>query len=95
MLKCKSLFFLGAGGVGGLDPGEELHPGSSGLREGPEQRAEVTSETQDPGWRTAGPPLAAAGVDAFDEFLCWKKLQYLEFQFSFIHLQTTFELTYI
>lgn len=36
---------LGAGGVGGLDQGEELHPGSSGLREGPEQRLEVTAET--------------------------------------------------
>lgn len=53
---------LGAGGVGGLDPGEKLHPGVSGLREGPEQRAEVATETQDSGRGAAGAPLAAAGV---------------------------------
>ena len=61
---CLFVLLLGAGGVGGVDQGEELHPGSSGLREGFEQCAEVTTETQNSGWRTAGSPLAAAGV-------CW------------------------
>lgn len=71
---------LGAGGVGGLDQGEELHPGSSGLWEGPEQCAEVTTKTQDSGWRTAGSPVAAAGVCAC-VFLsvCVCKNQHLEY----------------
>lgn len=64
ILVCLFVLLLGAGGVGGLDQGEELHPGSSGLWEGPEQCTEVTSETQDSGWRTAGSPVAAAGVCA-------------------------------
>lgn len=55
---------LGAGGVGGLDQGEELHLGSSGLWEGSEQCAEITTKTQDSGWRTAGSPVTAAGVCA-------------------------------
>ena len=60
------LFYLvGAGGVGGLDQGEELHSGRSGLWQGPEQRAEVTTKTQDSGWRTAGSPVTAAGVLVF------------------------------
>lgn len=44
-----------------MDPGEELHPGVSGLRQRPEQRSEAAAETQDSGRRAAGSPLAAAG----------------------------------
>lgn len=81
---------LGAGGVGSLDQGEELHPWGSGLWEGPEQCAEVTTKTQDAGWRTAGSPVAAAGVCAcvfvflsvcVSENEHLEYLQYLEFLF--------------
>lgn len=63
-LICLFVLLLGAGGVGGLDQGEELHLGSSGLWEGSEQCAEITTKTQDSGWRTAGSPVTAAGVCA-------------------------------
>lgn len=60
-----SVLLLGTGGVGGLDQGEELHPGSSGLWERPEQCAALTAETQDSGWRAVGSPLTAAGLFVF------------------------------
>ncbi len=80
---CLLVSLLGAGGVGGLDQGEELHPGSSGLWEGLEQCAEVTAKTQDSGWRTAGSPVAAAGVCAtcVCVFICVCENQHLEFVF--------------
>lgn len=63
-LNVNLVLFIGARRIGGLDKGEELHPRSSGLWEGPEQCTEVITKTQDSGWRTAGSPVAAAGVCA-------------------------------
>lgn len=82
---CLLVLLLGVRGVGGLDQGEELHLGSSGLWKGPEQCPEVTTETQDSGWGTTGSPVTAAGVCACVLFISvcenqpLKYTQYLKF----------------
>lgn len=45
-----------------MDQGEKRHLGSSGFWKGPDKRAQITSKTQDFGWRTTRSPVPAASA---------------------------------
>lgn len=78
------LLLKGVGRVGRVDQGEKLHLRSSGFRKGPDKRAEITSKTQDIGWRTASSPVSVAsmrggGLDLFCFVLFLKVLLFMKF----------------